>query len=162
MTRQIKRSRDAFCFQDLLHSPAQKYFPVELVTGDVDTTSADCLYENLPSTVHDLRNLPALLCSSARLLGAPVSYQRRKMLLGAIEQAASTAERLTNSLIDLTARDRRRGECIDLAPQFSGLIGLLGAYAGAVFAAFFNLWIRLAAVLFGRGRSACLPAKSQE
>lgn len=31
------------------------------------------------------------------------------------------------------------------------IIGLLGAYAGSVFAAFFNLWTRLAAALFGRG-----------
>ncbi len=89
--------------------------------SDIDFTRSHDAHDIPSSTIHDLRNILAVLNSGAHLLRAPATPERREMLLAAIEQAAATAEQLTSALVNPAARARPHIERVDLAVRLPRL-----------------------------------------
>jgi signal transduction histidine kinase len=78
-------------------------------------------------TVHDLRNLFAVIVAARRLLGKDRASERGEDLLAAIEDAAFRGSQLTTNLL---ARDAHEAvQTVDVAARLAGVAPLLLALA---------------------------------
>ncbi|WP_447954092.1 sensor histidine kinase [Sphingopyxis chilensis] len=83
----------------------------------------------MPNVIHDLRNILTTLNAGVRMLGRSVGQERQEMLLAGMDQALSTATKLTNSLFDVAGHDEHCAHGFDLAAR---LINILSLYEPVV------------------------------
>lgn len=78
----------------------------------------------MPNVVHDLRNILTTLNAGVRMLGRSVSQERQEMLLAGMDQALSTATKLTNSLFDVARHDEHCAHGFDPAARLVNILTL--------------------------------------
>lgn len=86
--------------------------------------SPNALNSIMPNVVHDLRNILTTLNAGVRMLGARVGRERQEMLLAGMDQALSTATKLTNSLFEVAGHGERRAHGFDLGVRLTNILAL--------------------------------------
>lgn len=81
-------------------------------------------------TIHDLRNLFGVVASASHMLEDGPPPERKAMLIGAIEDAATRGAQLTTDLLG-HVRDQSRCATVDLNEEMRCLDGLIRALAGS-------------------------------
>lgn len=86
--------------------------------------SPSVLNEIMPNVVHDLRNILTTLNAGVRMLGRSIGHDRQEMVLAGMDQALSTATKLTNSLFDVARHDEHCAHGFDLAARLVNILTL--------------------------------------